>query len=312
MSQEPGKTGKGECKMTYKSHVFCLIAGSLLALLPLSTTAQETSAALGNLHTLRVLLDKAAMDYQMFKGENGNPRYDESLRDSLSRIADVRERLQSSLPTDTQQQNIAQMQRHVEQFLKQLRGNRDRIAGGGYEEFSLVDQMYNEKQKAQQLAVTIADTLSQDMEEEVPQNVQRVRELSFAMQRMAAAYIEQTASAFGTAYRGQGDEKPVDQLAREFSGKLEELSLESKDSPTTQVMMNQVRRRWSFIEQSMLNYKENTVPFLVYRYANAIVDDLLTIADIQTGQGPGAMPAGGGGAVPLPPGMRQGDAEATR
>lgn len=290
--------------MTIRSRLLCLLLACLPALAPVAVAAQEAPAAMGNLHTLRVLLDKAAMDYQMFKGENGNPRYNESLEDSLARIGDVRERLSGNLPSGVAQDKIRQMNNHVDQFLQLLNDNRDRIAGGGYEEFSLVDQMYNQKQQAQQLASEVADALRGQLEEDVPENIQRIRELSFTMQRMAAAYIEQAASAFGTAYRGQGDEKPVDQLAREFSQELDELTLKNKENPTTQVMMNQVRRRWGFIEQSMLNYKENTVPFLVYRYANAVVDDLLTIADIQTGQGPGAMPTGGGdGAVPLPPGM---------
>lgn len=289
--------------MTTKSPVFCLLLGYLLALLPASVTAQDTSAAAGNLHTLRVLMDKAAMDYQMFKGENGNPRYQESLDDTLYRIDDVRARLGSSFPEDLEQESLSAMNGHVDEFLRLLRDNRNRIAEGGYEEYSLVDQMYQQKQQAQQQAATIAEALRKNMAEAPAQEILQIRELSFLMQRMAAAYIEQTASAFGTAYRGQGDEKPVDQLAREFSEKLEELSLEDTDSAAAQVMLDQVRGRWSFIKQSMFNYKENTVPFLVYRYANGIVDDLLTIADIQTGQGPGAMPEAGGGAVPLPPGM---------
>lgn len=291
--------------MTYRSRLLCLLFGCLLSLAPLYGAAQESAGAIGNLHTLRVLLDKAAMDYQMFKGENGNPRYNDALEDTLARIDDIRGRLASNLPADAAADKLSAMNNHLDRFLRLLKDNRDRIAKGGYEEFSLVDQMYNEKQQAQELAAAIADTLRQNQEKEVAKTVQRIRDLSFTMQRMAAAYIEQAASAFGTAYRGQGDEKPVDQLAREFSRELEKLSLESKDKPAIQVMMNQVRRRWSFIEQSMLNYKENTVPFLVHRYANAIVDDLLTIADIQTGQGPGAMPAGGaeGGGIPLPPGM---------
>lgn len=291
--------------MTYRSRLLCLLFGCLLSLAPLHGSARESGAAIGNLHTLRVLLDKAAMDYQMFKGENGNPRYNEALEDTLARIDDIRGRLASNLPAGTAADKVNAMNNHLERFLRLLKDNRDRIAEGGYEEYSLVDQMYNEKQQAQDQAVAIADTLRQNRSEEVAKTVQRMRNLSFIMQRMAAAYIEQAASAFGTASRGQSDEKPVDQLAREFSQELDKLSLESGDNPTTQVMINQVRRRWSFIKQSMLNYKENSVPFLVHRYANAIVDDLLTIADIQTGQGPGAMPAGGAedGGIPLPPGM---------
>lgn len=290
--------------MTIRSRMLCLLLACLPTLVPMTVSAQQAPAALGNLHTLRVLLDKAAMDYQMFKGERGNPRYNESLQATLARINDVRGRLESNLPADIAPEKVSQLRNHVDQFLRLLKDNRDRIAAGGYETFSLVDQMYNEKQQAQELAAEVADILRGQLEEAVPENIRRIRELSFTMQRMAAAYIEQAASAFGTAYRGQGDEKPVDQLAREFSQELDELTLKNRDNPAALVMMDQVHQRWDFIEQSMLNYKENTVPFLVYRYANAVVDDLLTIADIQTGQGPGAIiPTGGDRAVPLPPGM---------
>lgn len=286
--------------MTQWPRIFCLLLAFMPAAVP--AQAEDDPTTIGQLHTLRVLLDKAAMDYQMFKGENGNPRYNESLKDTLDRISVVRGDLGSAAFAGEQQAQLQQLNQHVDEFLRLLRANRDRIANGGYEDYSQVDRMYDQKQKAQGVAATLIEAKRSNLKEKVPEDIQQIRDLSFIMQRMAASYIEQAASAFGTASRAQGDEKPVDQLAQEFTRGLKKLDLNARKKPVVQVSMDQVRRRWQFIEQSMLNYKENTVPFLVYRYANAIVDDLLTVADTLLEPPPGAEQPGGGN-IPLPPNM---------
>jgi nucleotide-binding universal stress UspA family protein len=294
--------------------VVCLL--SLIMTLPLAAPirAQDTDTALRELHTLRVLLEKAAMDYQMLKNEGGNPRYEEALADTVARIEDARYSLEEVTVVEGQAETMARASDAMDRFMDLLAENADLIASGGYEDLALVDQMYGAQKEAQMLLNEVYDATAASLEEPVPEIVSRMRELSFIMQRLAASYLEQAASTFGTV-SWRSDEKSVDQKAQEFASKLEELEVHSKEAPSINVMVAQVKRRWDFMEQSMLNYKENTVPFLVYRYSNAMVDDLLTVADLygepqQPAQPP--MPGGGGaegGAVPLPPGMREGDGE---
>src|SRR5690606_7935321 len=66
-----------------------LAAGALL----LSQAALADAVTLRALNDVRILLDRVNMDYQMFKGENANPRYGDLLQEDIDVLEDAREEM---------------------------------------------------------------------------------------------------------------------------------------------------------------------------------------------------------------------------
>ena len=86
--------------------------------------------------------------------------------------------------------------------------------------------------------------------------------------------------------------------------RLAQVDTSAEDLPAdVRTQLVDVKRKWSFIEQSMLNYLQDQVSFLVYRYSSAIVDELLSAARSLGGEDEVPVDDLGPANIPLPPGI---------
>ena len=266
----------------------CAASGSLIAA---NSTAQ-------NLNTVRVYLDRVNMDYQMFKGENANPRYAEYLERDMDALDEAR----SALAGGAISEEYPPVDKNIKRFLSILNENYEAISEGGYEIPALADEMLDIKRSAQ---ASLTELYKAETKSAPDKRVTEYQALSFMMQQMAALYLENAAAAYGVASRSHEEEKTIDQLAQEFSMRLAKLDTSAKDLPANvRTQLVDVKRKWSFIEQSMLNYLQDQVSFLVYRYSSVIVDELLNAAQTMSGGDDEAAGDNIGPAnIPMPPGI---------
>jgi hypothetical protein len=272
------------------------------------TASSANATALRSLNKLSILLDKAAMSYQMFKLDLGNPIYSQAVDKTIDRIRRLHDDYQEPVIKAKQNKALGALNKDVDTFLRELTENEHAIAKGGYEEYAVVSDMYTNKVNAQKIISNLYDDLKKKDNVKVEAAVQESRELASLLQTMASNYIEQTASVSGSALRGGSGNKPVDQLAGEFSARLAKFDIHSDTVIGLNTKVREVKNKWTFIKNSMVNFKKNTVPYLVYRYADTMVDDLLDIAELwETRNEAGIQaPAIGGPAsdsTPLPPGI---------
>lgn len=269
-----------------------LAAGALL----LSQAALADAITLRALNDVRILLDRVNMDYQMFKGENANPRYGDLLEEDLDTLADAREEMADAV----QSEEVDAIETDIDRYLALLDDNYSALASGGYEVNALVEEMMEKKTNAQR-AISALYTSTAETTDADPRVVE-YQTMAFLMQQMAARYLENAAAVYGVAFRGFSDERSIDQLALDFSQRLTNLDMDAKDLPVeARTQLTDVKRKWTFIEQSMMNFMENQVSFLVYRYSNTIVEDLQGAA--RTLSGDTGISAPTGGDIPLPPGI---------
>lgn len=272
-----------------------------------SDAAQNT--ALRDLHKLTILLDEASMAYEMYKIDMGNPLYKKAVDELVGKIRGLRGSFGGIAAKDDQQDSLQQIKEQVAIFLKKLNFNESRIAKGGYEDFRISGQMYSAKTKAQQAATSLYNTLIKDDSITVEAPVQKSRELATLFQTMASSYIEQTSSVFGTSTHTRGN-KPLNELAVKFSDMLANFDIHTDKVLGLNTKVREVKNKWAFLKDSFINYKENTVPYLVYRYSTRMIQDLLDIGRMyetrnQTIAAP-SLPSRSGansGGTPLPPGV---------
>lgn len=299
-----------------KSRILALTL--LLGLGSLGVTTQasaDDATALRSLNTLSILLDKSSMAYQMFKLDTGNPLYSQTIDKTVQRIRTLHDDYQDAAAKAKQQKELAAINKDVNDYLKGLISNEHKIAEGGYEEYAVVGDMYSNKADAQAAIKKLYAAIKANNGVEVEAAVQETRDLASELQTLSSAYIEQSASVAGNAFRAGGN-KPLDQLAHEFSSKLAKFDLSSDKVIGLNAKVREVKNKWAFIENSLINFKQNTVPFLIYRYADTMVDDLLDIGQMYESRnetqvkapaiGGAPLPAGippAAGGAPLPPGV---------
>lgn len=269
-----------------------LAAGALL----LSQLALADAVTLRALNDVRILLDRVNMDYQMFKGENANPRYGDLLEEDIDALADAREEMIDVVQSD----EMDAIGQNIDRYLELLDDSYSALSSGGYDVNALVDEMMDKKLAAQRGITALYNTSAESSNADP--RVIEYQTMAFLMQQMAARYLENAAAVFGVAWRDMGDERSIDQLALDFSQRLGKLDLTAQDLPVeARTQLTDVQRKWTFIEQSMMNFMENQVSFLVFRYSNTIVEDLQGAARSLSGDESISAPTSGD--IPLPPGI---------
>ncbi len=104
-----------------------------------------------------------------------------------------------------------------------------------------------------------------------------LQDQAILMQRIAAEYVRESASLDGGSAiydNAQDLEKPVDQLAQEFRQQLASLDQQYADQAQVSQKLKKVGITFAYIEKSLQNYKERSVPYVVSRYSDKIVGSL--------------------------------------
>jgi hypothetical protein len=103
------------------------------------------------------------------------------------------------------------------------------------------------------------------------------RKMAVLIQYATARYVERTTAAGGSAARDDSKEPTIDALAQEFDKSLKQLNT-SAGTPELKTMLAAIVTKWRFIQGSLLNYNQKTVPFTVNRHGRAISDMLVDYA----------------------------------
>ena len=94
--------------------------------------------------------------------------------------------------------------------------------------------------------------------------ISRSRAASLLLQQIASAYA---AHSLGANLLGASDMAP-DQLATVFTEHLVQLQA---DTPAQQRTLDDIWRKWRFIEGALMHYQGAKVPFVVQQYSNSMI-----------------------------------------
>ncbi len=269
-----------------KAKILTLVLLMGLGSLGFSTSAlaandDNTAAAtaMRSLNKLSILMNKATMAYQMFKLDQGNPQYGEDLDSAMQRIHELYKDYQQPVVDAGKSEQLNKLNQLVNTFTKKITFNQKKIASGGFESYAVSSDMYQAMSKAQKIAEKLYDAVQKSADVKVEEPVQKSRDIATLLQLMASSYIEQSVSVSGNALRGSGN-MALDKAAEKLSNKLDNFDIHSDKIITINVKVRDVKNKWIFLKSSFVHYKERVVPFLVYRYADHMVDDLLAIDEL--------------------------------
>jgi hypothetical protein len=70
----------------------------------------------------------------------------------------------------------------------------------------------------------------------------------------------------------------MEELVSEFASKLASMEKAPQNTPQITQTLNGVNSKWRYIEKSLMNYNENSVPFLVNKYSDSIIEGLESVS----------------------------------
>ncbi len=100
------------------------------------------------------------------------------------------------------------------------------------------------------------------------------------LQKMTSQYVRRATSTGGAGIYVANEEnlETPDIMAEQFTQQLNTLKQTQNDAETTSIIRS-IDRKWRFIEPSFKNYNENTVPYLVTKYCDTIIEKFTEAAN---------------------------------
>lgn len=249
---------------------FLVIAMLLISTLsPAATTPAES---LLKLHQMRLDTQKSLSSFYMYNNMEGDQRYARMIDEAISQANQALAGLQdlNGDSSKTLNAQLVALWSNYESNLKQLVST---LKTQGYTDLQPVADLAEHNQKIMQLSQELYSKIEQETGYSVPPLIQLSRKQSLVMQAIAVDYSSRSASV-GATFMGGGNSQSIEELVSEFASTLEQLSQAPENTAQTSKTLSNVGTKWNYIEKSLKNYNENSVPFLVSKYSDSIIEEL--------------------------------------
>lgn len=224
------------------------------------------------LHQLRLAAQKSLGDFYMYNSMEGDQRYARMIGEALQ-TAQSRLEAMGEMPGETSQALREQLQREWSSYQSRVQTLMEAMRTQGYTDLQPVADLADNNQRLVEISRELYQKIQQESGYSVPPLTQQSREQSLLMQSIALNYASRSAS-IGTSFFGGGEEHAIDELVGEFANKLTGLNLAKQNSPEIKSALGSIVTKWRYIEKSLLNYNENSVPFLISKYSDSIIEGL--------------------------------------
>ena len=253
----------------------------LLFSLPSFAYSAETASSadsLLKLHQLRLAAQKSLGDFYMYNGMEGDQRYarmiDTSLQNGQALLGSL-----TQMPGDGSKALLAQLDQHWNSYQSELKVLADTLKTQGYTDLQPVADLANHNQQLMALSAELYSKIQQESGRTVSALTQLSREQSLLMQSIAVDYASRSASGGGSFISSGGENsKCIDELANEFVHVMDKLEQAPQNTAETRQSLGAVKTKWRYIEKSLKNYNEKSVPFLVNKYSDRIIEGLEVLA----------------------------------
>lgn len=250
-----------------------LLGGLLLLGATFGARAGEPAQDLITVHQMRLAAQQTLTDFYMFNGMEGDQRYAKLIEQSQQKVDAALTQLQS-LEGEGAKLLRGQLDSEWQAYKGELGNLTSALQTEGYTDLQPIADLAKRNQQLMVLSGELYGKIQQEGGVSVPPLTERSRELALLMQSISVNYASRNASVGGTFIGGGGDERPIDELAAEFQKRLQELKRSPRNSAEIKASLNSVQVKWNYIEKSLKNYNENSVPFLISKYSEQIINGL--------------------------------------
>ena len=238
----------------------------------------NSADSLLKLHQLRLATQKSLGDFYMYNGMEGDQRYarmiDSALQNGQALLGSL-----TQMPGDGSKALLAQLDQHWSGYQSELKALADTLKTQGYTDLQPVAALASHNQQLMALSAELYTRIQQESGQNVSPLTQLSREQSLLMQSIAVDYASRSASVGGSFISSGGENsKSIDEQASEFVQVMDKLEQAPQNTAATRQSLGAIRTKWRYIEKSLKNYNEKSVPFLVNKYSDRIIEGLETLS----------------------------------
>lgn len=257
----------------------------LLTALLLSSAAghASTTSNFQHLQTFHLATQKSLGDFYMYNAMEGDQRYARMIdasrqqaRDGLNKLANLADVGAARLQTQLQQQ--------WQLYDGELTSLMTALQKQGYTDLQPVADLAARNRQLLATAQALYEALQRMDDSAISVQMAATRELSVLMQSIAVNYAARSASV-GASFSGDSSERPIEELVADFSARLTALRKQPGNSVAVNTTLDGVATKWRYIEGSLRNYNEKSVPFLVNKYSDSIIRSLADVDAIYAASG---------------------------
>ena len=234
----------------------------------------NSADSLLKLHQLRLATQKSLGDFYMYNGMEGDQRYarmiDSALQNGQALLGGL-----TQMPGDGSKALLAQLDQHWSGYQSELKALADTLKTQGYTDLQPVADLASHNQQLMALSAELYTRIQQESGQNVSPLTQLSREQSLLMQSIAVDYASRSASVGGSFISSGGENsKSIDELANDFVQVMDKLEQAPQNTAETRQSLGAIKTKWRYIEKSLKNYNEKSVPFLVNKYSDRIIEGL--------------------------------------
>jgi hypothetical protein len=253
-----------------------LIVLSLLSLQAFATPKE----LLSNVHKLRLLSTASITNFYMYSGLDADSKYGKKIIKNLVAFEDTLETTRLLPAADGVMESLNDAEGAWNEFNKLIRINYNDMEIQGFPNVRLVDEMGKVNARLlKSLSKTYQDAQI-STGNKPPAVVETARTLAVTMEEITSQYAARGTSNLGQVFMGSY-ERSLDQMAEAFRNDLVRLK-EQVNPVNSKKILRSIDSKWNFMERSIKNYNENTVPFLVTSYSERIIvnlEEIITLHD---------------------------------
>lgn len=239
--------------------------------------AASPQQLMDHLHTMRLASTEAITGFYMYSGLDANRRYERHIDVSQERFDQAYEQALQFAPMSRVQNEFNDLDEDWQRIKKLMTENRDDMRNKGFPNVRLVDEMGRHNlEMVEKIGQTYQKVQTNSGVKPNPM-VDRIRSLALLMEEMTSQYSARSTSNLGQVFVGFHN-RTLAEMADDFHAQLTELQHLIND-PKTDNLMNSINSKWRFLERSVRNYNENTVPFIVIIFNDRIIQDF---AELET------------------------------
>jgi hypothetical protein len=227
---------------------------------------------LNNVHQLRLLSTESITNFYMYSGLDADSKYGKKISNNLAEFEKNLEATRLLPASDGIIDSINKVSVSWNEFNALILTNYNDMETQGFPNIRLVDEMgksntvllKNLSKAYQDAQISTGTTL--------PIVVETARTLAVTMGEITSQYAARGTSNLGQVFMGSY-ERSLDQMADAFRTDLVKLKAQV-DPNNSKKILRAIDSKWNFMERSIKNYNENTVPFLVTSYSERIIMNL--------------------------------------
>lgn len=248
----------------------------LLAADPASTAESITASSLNSLFLMRLETQRSIGSFYMFNSQEQDQRYAKQAEINLTLALNSLKQLPK--PTDLETQTLqAQLQQDLNTYSLELRRLISLLKEQGYTDLQPVADLSNLNSSILKTSKELEAQIQQDTQYALPKLTQLAREQSLLMQSIAADYAARSASV-GASFFADGEKQPLDKLSELFANNLLLMQNDPKNTAACSQSLRAIQVKWRYIESSLKNYNEDSVPFVIDKYARSITQSFEQLA----------------------------------